>query len=588
MTTDLREATSADAGKHPTVAQAIAAALRRHNVRFTFGQSLPSAVHLANADIGIRQIVYRTENAGAYMADGYARISRRVGVVTAQNGPAATLLVPGLAEALKASVPIVAIVQDVPRAAVDRNGFQELDHFDLFRGCAKWVRRLSDPARVDDYVDMAFTAAASGRMGPVVLLIPLDLQVEAAAASTARQASLGGFPLDRCVADPSAVAKVADMLMGAELPIIVAGGGVHLSGAPKVLAKIQEKFSLSVATTVMGKGSVAETHPLTIGVIGYAMGPQSATRHLRALLDSADVIFFVGTRTNQNGTDSWKLFPRSARFIHLDVDPQEIGRNYEALRLVGDARLTLEALASELARQDGTKRWRQRPSLATTIADARRRHRQDVTPVSRSDVTPIRPERLMADIQQVLTEDTIVVADASYASVWVANGLQSLAVGMRFLTPRGIAGLGWGFPMALGAKLAKPRSTVISVVGDGGFAHVWSELETARRMGLHVSLTVLNNQVLGYQKDAEDTRFGRHTDACQLEPVDHAKIAEACGCVGVRIDRPGDYADALRRSIAAPATTVIDVVTDPMAYPPITAFEPGLAAARRARGEREV
>jgi acetolactate synthase I/II/III large subunit len=587
MSEQARSVPRADGNTKRTVAQAIAAALRRHKVPFTFGQSLPSAVHLANADIGIRQIVYRTENAGAYMADGYARVARQVPVVTAQNGPAATLLVPGLAEAMKASVPMVAIVQDVPRPAVDRNAFQELDHFDLFRSCAKWVRRLSDPARVDDYIDMAFTAAASGRMGPAVLLVPLDLQVEDAAISEARRESLSAFPLDRCLADPAAIARTADLLMQAERPLIVAGGGIHLSGAHEILAELQEKFALPVATTVMGKGAVAETHALSVGVVGYAMGRGSATRYLRPLVESSDVILLIGTRTNQNGTDSWKLFPPSARFIHLDVDPQEIGRNYEALRLLGDARLTLEVLASELAKRDMSKRLGRRATLAATIADARRKYLDESQASSRSDGTPARPERLVSEMQAVLSESTIVVADASYASVWIANGLRALAPGMRFLTPRGMAGLGWGFPMALGAKLASPGSSVICLVGDGGFAHVWSELETARRMGLHVSVTVLNNQVLAYQKDAEDTRFGRHTDACQLGPVDHAKIAEACGCAGVRIEQPSDYADALRSSLAASRTTVIDVVTDPMAYPPISAFESGLAAVRRSRGQPE-
>ena len=231
------------AGANQTGAHVLAAALQRHGVTQVFGQSIPSAFFLAAPHYGIRQVGYRTENAGAAMADAYARISGQVAVVTAQNGPAATLLVPGLAEALKASIPVVAIVQDVARNATDRNAFQELDHFALFSGVAKWVRRVADPARLDDYVDMAFTAAASGRCGPVVLLVPvdvLDARPEFRADAPRRRAQLGTFPLDRVVADPAQVAAAADLLAGASAPLVIAGGGVHASGACDQLAALQE------------------------------------------------------------------------------------------------------------------------------------------------------------------------------------------------------------------------------------------------------------------------------------------------------------------------------------------------------------
>ena len=203
------------------------------------------------------------------MADAYARISAQVAVVTAQNGPAATLLVLGLAEALKASVPVVAIVQDVQRRFTDKNAFQELDHFALFSGVTKWTRRIADPARIDDYVDMAFAAAASGRGGPAVLLVPSDV-LDLEAQGTSRGAVLGAFPLDRSVAAPDRVAEAAGLLLAARAPIVIAGGGVHLSGAADALARLQA-LGFPAATTVMGKGAVDETHPLSIGVVGYFM-----------------------------------------------------------------------------------------------------------------------------------------------------------------------------------------------------------------------------------------------------------------------------------------------------------------------------
>jgi acetolactate synthase-1/2/3 large subunit len=561
-----------------TVAEALVGCLKRHGVEVLFSQSLPSAAILAAEDAGIRQFTYRTENAGGAMADAYARVTHKVGVVTAQNGPAATLLVAPLAEALKSSVPVVALVQEVDRTNLDRNAFQELDHIALFGGCAKWVRRVTEVSRVEDYVDMAFAAAIAGRPGPAVLLVPADLLREAAAPSGGRRVSLGTYPLDRVAADPSRLDEAAELLATAKNPIVMAGGGVHLSGAAEALAAFEEEAHVPVMTTVMGKGAVAEDHPLSLGVGGNVLGRFSPSHYLKPLVDRADVVLLVGTRTAQNGTDSWTMFPKTARFIHLDIDPAEIGRNYEALRLVGDAKLTLEALTVRLR----GRRTRSK-DLVQTIAGAIERAAKESAPLTRSDASPIRPERLMADLQQVITPDTIVVADASYSTVWVACYLKSLRVGMRFLTPRGLAGLGWGLPFALGAKAAKPSSPVVCVVGDGAFGHVWSELETARRTKSPVVITVLNNGVLAYQKDAEVVKFGRHTEACVFTPVDHAAIARACGCRGVSIANAADYLPALREALATNETTLLDVATDPEAYPPITLFDETLDSVRAER-----
>ena len=554
-----------------TVSHAIVRALKRHGVELTFGQSLPSMLHLAAEQAGIKQIAYRTENAGGYMADAYARLTGKPAIVTAQNGPAAALLVAPLAEALKASIPVIALVQDVSRLQNDKNAFQDLDHIGLFSSVTKWVRRVGDASRVDDYIDQAFAVACSGRPGPVVLLLPSDLLVEPAAPSS-RQANLGHFPLDPTVAPVDAIAKVAEILARADRPIVIAGGGVHLSQASAALTALMEQAHLPVATTVMGKGSVDERHPLAVGVVGYFMGPNGATRYQRKLVTEADVVLLIGNRTNQNGTDSWQLYPRSARFIHIDIDGAEVGRNYEATRLVGDARLTLEALTQALLQLDLSKRRAQRAVLESSIQAARDQYVKESASVRLSDQQPIRPERIMHELQQRLTAASIVVADASYSSIWIANCLTALKSGMRFITPRGLAGLGWGFPMALGAKVARPEAEVYCLAGDGGFGHVWSELETARRMGIKVTLILLNNGILGYQKHAENVKFGDHTSAVDFYPVDHAAIARSCGCSGVRVSDPAELGRALDEARLSDVTTLIEVMTDQNAFPPITFY----------------
>lgn len=554
------------------VADRLAGAFRRHGVTVVFGQSIPTAFHLAAPHYGIRQAAYRAENAGGIMADAYARIANRVAVVTAQNGPAATLLVPPLAEALKASTPVVALVQEVPRGQADKNAFQEFDHLKLFDAVAKWVRRIDQPERVEDYVDMAFAAAASGRPGPAVLLAPADVLSLPASGGSSRHAPLGAFPLDRTVADPERVAEAADLIAGARAPLVVAGGGVHLSGATHVLAALQEACSLPVATTVMGKGAVDETHPLSLGVVGYFMGSGSRTQELRRLIDGADVILFVGARTNQNGTDSWTLYPSQARYIHIDIDSAEVGRNYEALRLVGDAKLTLAALAAELAKRDLSRRAAGRVAVSETIAAALRRWQAKIARITTENHRPIRPERLMADIDRLLTSETIMVADASYSSIWISNYLTARAVGQRFLMPRGMAGLGWGLPLAIGAQFAAPDRTVLCVTGDGGFGHCWAEVETMVRHQLPIVTIVLNNQILGYQKHGETVVFNAYTDACEFRPVDHAAIARACGCAGVRIEDPADFAPKLEAALKSRQPALLDVIIDENAHPPITSF----------------
>ena len=557
--------------------QRFAQALKRHGVEFLFGQSNPPGLTLAANDLGIQQIGYRTENAGTYMADGYARVTGKVPVVTAQNGPAATLLVPGLAECLSASIPIVALVQDVGPNALDRNAFQELDQLELFKGVSKWTRRVTTADRIEDYVDMAFTLAASGRPGPVVLLVSMELLNDPQAKEPAspyaapRAAALGTYPLDRTRPAEAAIAEAAKLLASARAPIVYAGGGVMGSGAQAALRELQQMAHLPVATSTMGKGSVDETNPLSMGVIGYYMAARGMAKFLKRMVTEADVILLVGNRTNQNGTDSWKLLPREAKYIHIDIDPLEIGRNYEAMRLAGDAKLTLEALNEAMARQDLNRRTAARPGLEAAIAEGKARHREEAAPVTTSDKAPVRPERFMAELEKQLADDHIVVADASFSSIWIANYLSAKA-DRRFITPRGQAGLGWGFPLAMGARIGQPGRPVFAVVGDGGFGHVWSELETCRRHGIKVVVAVMNNAILGYQLHAEDAGLGRHTNVCEFVPVDHAAIAEACGVKGIRVEKPEQIAAAIAEALAAEGPVLIDVLADPNAMPPVAAF----------------
>jgi acetolactate synthase-1/2/3 large subunit len=406
-----------------------------------------------------------------------------------------------------------------------------------------------------------------------VLLVSMELLAERDEQGVAapRQAALGHYPLDRVQPDPDVIAAAAKLIAEARAPIVYAGGGVIGSGAQAELRALQDLAHLPVATSTMGKGGVDETHPLAVGVIGYFMATRGMAKFAKPLVTNADVVLLVGNRTNQNGTDSWTLLPRGATYIHIDIDEIEIGRNYEALRLKGDAQLTLRALNDALARQDLTRRAAARPLLERTLAQAKAQHRAEVAGVTQSDASPIRPERFMAELEKQLADDHIVVADASFSSIWVANYLCATHQ-RRFITPRGQAGLGWGFPMALGARIGQPQRPVFCIVGDGGFGHVWSELETARRHGIRVVVAVMNNGILGYQKHAEDAGLGRHTNICDFVDVDHAAIARACGVKGIRLERAADIAGVIAEALATDGPVLIDVIADPAAMPPVSVF----------------
>ncbi|MFB7160371.1 acetolactate synthase catalytic subunit [Lysinibacillus sp. NPDC056232] len=553
-----------------TNAMRIALALERHGVKYLFGQSNPPTVTLACEDIGIEQIGYRQENAGTYMAQAYAMCTNSIPVVTAQHGPAATLLVAGLAEALKASYPIVALVEEVSRNDEEKNAFQEIDHLELFKGVSKWIKRIPTEARIEDYIDMAFKTAGSGRPGPTVLLLPKDIITDPNEypINERRTLSYGTFPLDRTIADTSKVELAAEWLSKAENPFIYAGGGVISSNAMDELRAIQEEFSIPVATTTMGKGAVDERHPLTIGPIGYYMGKRGVSTHLKPMVQQADVILLVGNRTNQNGTDSWLLLPENAKYIHIDIDPVEIGRNYESLRLVGDAKLTLQSLKIQLQNRYLEKRASKRAAIEQQIQQSRKKHQQDMQYIITQTTGKIKVERFLYEVEKNLTDDHIVVADASISSVWNANYLTATKM-RKFIFPRGLAGLGWGVPMAMGAKLANQHKKVFCLVGDGGFGHVWSELETCKRLGIQIVVAVINNGILGYQKYAESAMFGRYTNICDFSFVDHTKVAEACGIPGIRVEKIEEIAPAIEKAFSSNESVIIDLMSDDHNIPPV-------------------
>jgi acetolactate synthase-1/2/3 large subunit len=345
-----------------------------------------------------------------------------------------------------------------------------------------------------------------------------------------------------------------------------------LSDACDEVIRLAELGAIPVATTNHGKGTIDERHPLSLGVFGNCMGEASKAGQLRQYAAEADLVLFIGNRTNANGTASWTLFPRSARFVHIDIDGLEVGRNYEAYRLVGDAKATLSAMLRHLGEADFPDAAARHARIAADTSSAQDRCSAALDAIGNGVQGAVRPEHMMRELDAILRPQDIVCADASYSTNWASSYLHAPVHGARFLTPRGLAGLGWGLPMAMGAKLARPQAQVFALVGDGGFAHCWSELETARRLDIPVITMVLNNQILAYQQHGEEWFMYHHSNASDLGPVDHAAIARACGCHGERVANPADFGPALERALASGLPAVLDVMIDVESRPPLNQY----------------
>ena len=519
------------------------------------GQTLPLYDAIRSRAGNIRHVPVRDERNAAYAADGYARISGRVGVCDATVGPGAIKLTSGLAEAFNSSIPLVAVVSDMPSdwlAVRYRGGGNQLvDQMGVLSPLCKWTGRLPAADRLPELVQRAFQMATTGRPGPVAIEIPEDLFRMEAGDTPAVDRRFGKAPSDRSVPEPSALQAAAALLESAERPVLIAGGGARLSDAGAELAALAEQLALPVATTHSGKGVLDETHPLALGLLGALGGSTVA----RSIVEGADVILAVGFKFGQNPTFRWSLPRRGQRLIHLDIDPAEIGRVFPVeIALVGDARAGLTALRAQCGFSKPIE------PIAARIAGLRARWHEELE-AKAGEAKPIKPQQVVALLDELCGPESILVCDASFASGWGGAYFEARQ-DRRAIFPRGMGGLGWALPAAIGAQLARPKSKVVVLAGDGAMTYSLGELATLASEGLNIAVVVLNNSAMGWIKWEQAVYWEGRFQSTDLGEVDFAAVARAMGCSGTNVNEPDDLRQALTLALSATVPTLVDVRTD--------------------------
>jgi acetolactate synthase I/II/III large subunit len=546
-------------------AEALVRMLQLHGVRHIFGlcgdTSLPVYDALHRLDHGITHVLTRDERSAAYMADAYARVTGRVGVCEGPSGGGATYILPGVVEANESSIPVLAITTDIAVGSRGRCVLTELDQEALFRPLTKWNRVIDRADQIPDAVRAAFRHMTTGRPGAVHLGLPFDVQkdpVEEAAVHA--DPALGAYPARLVAPEPAALEAAAQAILSAERPLFVCGGGPVIAGAQGELRELAELLEAPVATTISGQGSIAEDHPLALGVVGSNGG----TPETRALVDEADMVVFVGCRAGSVTTERWRHpAPGKVRVVHIDVDPAVIGVNYPtAVAVIGDARLALAALRDEVARV--LEAPPRRPFGRELVARAKAAKFAAFAALARCDDAPIRPERIIATLQELLPRDALVVADAGTPCPYFSAYYEFRQPGRHFITNRAHGALGYALPAAVGAQIGRPAAKCVAIMGDGSFGFASGELETVARLGLPIAMVVIANNTFGWIKAGQKAGSAGRYFSVDFTPGQHARIAEAYGIRAWRVEDPEDLRPALAAALEAGAPSLVDVVTQPL------------------------
>jgi len=544
-----------------TGGEAMARMLRAFNAGPMFGMGgfQLLAFYDAARRLKLNHHLINDERCGIFAADAYAKVSGRVGLVDATLGPGATNLVTGLIESLNAGSPIVAFVGDSHRAHSWKNMTQEARQIEILRPACKDLLRIEHVSRIPELIRRAFLIATSGRPGPVVVDVPEDIchgTLPLHEDDYAIDPRYEAAPAIRCRPAVDDTARAARLLAKAKRPLMLCGGGVHISQAATQVAEFAHANAIPVAHTMTGKGAIACTDPLSAGLFGRY------DRIANALIEQADVLLVAGCKLGEIATKRFTIPGKGKTVIHLDIVAEEFGRTYQpAVALWGDVREGIQDLAAALE-PDGKRVRSERAAYAAEVREKMAAWKAGVMDRLTSAEQPINVARMLHELNGLMPDDSILVADGGFAAHWAGLIYDTKKPGRGFVPDRGFASIGYGLPGAIGAALASNGRRVVALTGDGGFNMSLGELETARRMGLSFAIIVFNNAASGYVKALQHLMYGKDAyQSSDLAETNYARVAEALGCVGLRVEKPQDLAPAFARGLEATnVPVVIDVV----------------------------
>jgi acetolactate synthase-1/2/3 large subunit len=545
-----------------TGGEAVVRMLQLHGVDFGFGmggfQALPYYDAMARQS-RIRHIVIRDEKHGAFAADGYARVKNRPAIADGTLGPGATNLISGAAESYGASIPLLLMTSEVNSGIALRGATQESNQFDMLKPTCKLSLDIRRIERIPEMMRRAFAAANGGRPGPVNINISEDVFH---GTFDYPEADLYADPdaLEVCSRrvrpDSECIERAAKLIRGAHTPVLLVGGGVHLSKAYASVKAFAESTGMPVATTISGKGALSDLHPLAAGICGRY------SRVANDFIASADVLVVAGCKLGEIATSRWTLIQPRTSIIQLDIDPEELGKVFPvAVGVWADMTLGLDDLTAALP--GGKSQLTRRSESEGLLGQAKAKWHETAQPQYHSTETPIHMARLLHELRSALPADAILVADGGFAAHWSALLFDVHQAGRTYIANRGHAAIGYGLPGAIGAKLAAPDVPVVALCGDNGFAMAVAELETAKRSGANVIAVVVNNNCLGYVKALQHSMYeGRYVSVDFLD-TDYGMVAQAFGSEGTRVVDANALASALRWAMEGQIHTpvVLDVLT---------------------------
>lgn len=532
-----------------TGARAFIECLYREGVDTIFGY--PGGVLLPIYDelysSNIRHILVRHEQAAAHAAEGYARATGKTGVCLATSGPGATNLVTGIANAYMDSIPMVAFTGQVPSSLIGNDAFQEANITGITMPITKHNYLVQDVRELPRIIKEAFHIASTGRPGPVLVDLPKDITTDMIDFHYPEKVELRGYS-PTYQGNLQQIKKAATEIERSSNPVIYAGGGVISSGAAAELKKLAEKIRAPVTTTLTGMGGFPGDHPLFMGMPGM-----HGTKYANYAIQEADLLIAVGVRFDDRVTGKIKSFASNAKIIHIDIDPAEISKNVKVdIPIVGDAKWILSHLLKHTGKAQ-SEEWLEK------IAGWKEQYPLHYLEAACKD--DIKPQYIIEQINEVCP-DAIIVTEVGQHQMWAAQYFKYTEP-RTFISSGGLGTMGYGFPAAIGAKVARPDKVVIDVSGDGSFQMNSQEMATIVQNNIPVIIAIFNNGFLGMVRQWQEIFYGkRYSSTCIRDSVDFVKLAEAYGALGIRVTKCSEVRPALEKAIASGRPTLIDFIVE--------------------------